>query len=378
MAAVHFQIPSSSPTKIVGKDSPVSDRMSPSASPPSAYEWQKVRAPRDDVSSDEGTLGYQSSVSCASLGREGSRGSGLFKRASKVTLHEKSGLWVMPLSEVDTEAATDMYLNLQSNGLIFKRMGLQGEELRAYARFHVQIGQAEPWNMCAVDDEGKVAGLCIFIRSVAAIDASSLPPKARDHWRIFVELENTFRRRGGVDTSDHLCCTFLGMMPEHQGKGLFSVLNVMQADTAAEKGFTRFWSWTLNPNVIKAMGKGDGAISVASRLGKVFFMVPPWVSNQIIVPSLSAAGLLPKGLRAFWVPLPSLGIPAVEKAGAGLNPLVSANILPSTAVKNAKKANAGKAAAVARAKLMKMLMSVVALLMALWAARAGRMPGLLR
>eukprot|EP00756_Hemistasia_phaeocysticola_P013342 Hpha_TRINITY_DN15271_c4_g4::TRINITY_DN15271_c4_g4_i2::g.67418::m.67418 len=270
-----------------------------------------------------------------------------------------------------------MYLELQTNGLLFKRMKLEGEELRKYAEFHVRIGQAEPWNMCAVDENGKVAGLCMFIRNCSSIDASSLTPTAKDHWRIFMELEKDFKRRGGVDTSDHLCCTFLGMLPEFQGKGLFSELNLMQADTAAEHGYHRFWSWTLNPNVVKALGKGDGAISLAARLGKVFFTVPPWVSNQIIVPALSAAGLLPKGLRAFWVPLPSLGIPSVVKAGDGLNPLVSANILITTAIKNRKREIAGKAAAAARKKLIKIFISVLVLMVAIWAAKSGRMEGLL-
>jgi len=110
----------------------------------------------------------------------------------------------------------------------------------------------------------------------------------------------------------------------------------------------------------------------------VFFAVPPWVSNQLIIPALAAAGLLPKGLQAFWVPLPSLGIPLVEKAGGGLNPLVSANVLNSTAVQKRKKEVAGKAAAAARKKLIKLFMSLLALVMTLWSARTGRLQALLR
>jgi len=377
MSAVHFNITSSPSDRKSSVGRPSSQRELLSSSP-EAKEFEK-RPRTSDASSDEGTLGYQSSQSVSTNSLHGlTRGSGVFKRATNAVFHEKSGLWTMPLSEVSTEAAVDMYLALQSNGLIFKRMDLQGEELRQYAEFHVRIAQAEPWNMCAVDDEGNVAGMCNFIRSAAAIDSSSLPHVAQEHWRIFLELEATFRRRGGVDTSDLLCCTFMGMLPQYQGLGLFGAMNTRQADVAAEHGYTSFWSWTLNPNVIKALGKGDGAIALASRLGNVFFAVPPWVSNQLIIPALAAAGLLPKGLQAFWVPLASLGIPLVEKAGGGLNPLVSANVLNSTAVQKRKKEVAGKAAAAARKKLIKLFMSLLALVMTLWSARTGRLQALLR
>lgn len=367
MSAVHFK---SSPGRS-SSDSP--------SSPEAADFLKKSRV--SDASSDEGTFGYQSSQSASSnsLCRlQSNRGSGIFKHQSKAVMHEKSGLWVLPLNEVSTEACTEMYLALQSNGLIFKRMGLHGEDLRKYAEFHVRIAQAEPWNMCAMDENGKVVGMCNFIRSVDAIEFSHLPPIAQEHWRIFPQLENAFRSRGGCDTSGLLCCTFIGMMPEYQGKGLFGAMGTRQADCAAEHGYTEFWSWTLNPNLIKALGKGDGAISLASRLGEVFFMAPPWVTNNIIIGGLAALGLLPPSCRAYWVPLKSLGLPLVTKAGAGLNPLVSATPLSSTAIQARKKKDLKKAAAAARQKLIKLFMSLLVLVMALWAARTGRVQALLR
>lgn len=353
-----------SPNNTIGNTSPASsDRGSLTTSPTSPCPQQLKRVATKDDSSDEGTLGHSASQS--SLANSGL----VSRRTSKAVFHERSGLWILPLSEVDTTAATTMYLNLQTNGLLFNRMNLQDEELRQYAEFHIRCGQAEPWNMCAMDENGKVAGLCIFLRSAEAIEASHLNPLALDHWRIFIELERTFARRSGIDTSDHMVCTFLGMMPEHQSKGLMGEMQQMMSDLAFEHGFRKFWSWTLNPNVLKAMGRGDGAISWATRLSKLLFTVPPWVSNEIIVRFFSVTGLIPKGLCAFWVPLPSLGIESVEKAGAGLNPCVSANVLSTTAVKNQRRLMRKTTAGTASKRVM-IFMALFAVLVAVQAARS--------
>eukprot|EP01062_Namystynia_karyoxenos_P077143 TRINITY_DN7704_c0_g1_i1.p1 TRINITY_DN7704_c0_g1~~TRINITY_DN7704_c0_g1_i1.p1 ORF type:complete len:412 (+),score=141.23 TRINITY_DN7704_c0_g1_i1:89-1237(+) len=356
---------------------------SPTPSPKSVGDWQDSASERNDSSSsqlslEEGTPG-PSVLSVSGVSVPPAREQDGFKPQlpppaiphPQSWLHEPSGLRLLPLHLADRDSAVDMYCALQCNGAIFKALGLQGEQLRKYAEFMVDIGRAEPWNVCAIDDNGKVLGMVIFIRRADAEDASALPPLALDHWRIFIELERTFKEksRGSVDTSGCLCCVFLGMLPEHQGKGLYGALNLWQADAAAAMGFNNYWSWTLNPNVLKAIGKGDGGLAVVVRFTPIFFKLPPWLMNNTVIPALETFGLVPRGLRAFWVPLRELGIERLSQgACAGINPMVSANYLVTTEVK--QKAAAVKAASLrkARRRVIRWGIAMAALLVSLMVA----------
>jgi len=219
--------------------------------------------------------------------------------------HEGSGLTIVKLADCSFEDAVSWYIRLQQSNPLFISLGIVGIKLQKYAEFIAKVGTMFPYNIAAIDDSGKIEGMFISCY-LSEVDDSKLSGGAKEHWKLFKEVDKAMRSVFQCQESIRMCI-IIAMMPKYQAKGLFKELSTVQGDLVAAEGVQSFLTYTANPNFMRAYQK---MISPRTKLSKTLaenlFESRPSIVNRDLLPRYTQSSILPADMTFLALDLASL------------------------------------------------------------------------
>eukprot|EP00756_Hemistasia_phaeocysticola_P060854 Hpha_TRINITY_DN4374_c0_g1::TRINITY_DN4374_c0_g1_i1::g.50223::m.50223 len=208
----------------------------------------------------------------------------------------QAGLVVLPLRDVGLAAAAETYRAIQ--GPRFAPMGINDEEVTVYSRYLTAHAAKCPASVAVVDSDGSVVGLSLFLAKSPS--SEGLFGAAKEHRDMVLSLG---REVAKLAPGEHLIeSAFGGSVPQYQGKGLLPWMERVGGSAARLAGLGRCWSWTLNPLMLKAQGKGDSRIALLISMAELVLKLPAPAVNWAVLPLMGAAGVLPREYTTVVVP----------------------------------------------------------------------------
>eukprot|EP01065_Artemidia_motanka_P013450 TRINITY_DN1745_c8_g1_i1.p1 TRINITY_DN1745_c8_g1~~TRINITY_DN1745_c8_g1_i1.p1 ORF type:complete len:287 (+),score=85.58 TRINITY_DN1745_c8_g1_i1:71-931(+) len=209
------------------------------------------------------------------------------------------GLQIRDLTCVDVAKAVECYLAIQTDRLL--PMGIAGQELHDYADYLVRHSAACGASAAAVTPEGRVIGLMMYFAGEIQPEPT-LSTRCTEHRNMAITLGRNAATLIPAEERDQMIeIVFGGVIVEYRGSGLMKMLERLTATRALARGFTRTWSWTLNPIMIKTQGNTDKRVWLLTHIAEYLLMAPHWALNTTIFPALAMIGVVPSSYRVCVV-----------------------------------------------------------------------------
>eukprot|EP01062_Namystynia_karyoxenos_P028713 TRINITY_DN21713_c0_g1_i1.p1 TRINITY_DN21713_c0_g1~~TRINITY_DN21713_c0_g1_i1.p1 ORF type:complete len:284 (+),score=49.45 TRINITY_DN21713_c0_g1_i1:79-930(+) len=228
----------------------------------------------------------------------------------------RSGMSIVHLSGVHTARAVELYLAVQGSRLA--SMGFTSEILAHYAEYLVENSKPGRCSIAVAGPGGQILGLLMYFDQPTPPSAD-LHPVAREHRETAIRLGRRATRLAPGESLPEI--VFHGVHPSYQGKGLTGWMEHVSGQLAQQAGYARFWSWTLNPVMMKAQGTVDPGMWAVCRMAETLLKCSAGAMNSAVLPTLLRIGAIPKSYQVHIAPIAKF--PLLANSGAKTDVVVA-------------------------------------------------------